>query len=218
MAASRDRSTTSRAQYRPCSPPRQRPSRAPDHLQQPAASNGPDRARRTSTESPARLRVITDWVRRFEPIQLVSRPSDRFAASKPLGRRPTLRAMALPGRSAFHDLGASSHSRDRSDRGSAIPLVALPDRISVDGPLRPEQVQCGPRPDVSRGIRVHEASSSGASSLPLIGVLDEADHEVDDIRIREAIRLGQGPPRPELEGVAHNRANEALPATGYGKP
>jgi hypothetical protein len=40
------------------------------------------------------------------------------------------------------------------------------------------------------------------------GVLNEPDHELDCVRIREPARLRECPPGPEFEGVAHGRLNE----------
>ena len=43
------------------------------------------------------------------------------------------------------------------------------------------------------------------------GVLDEADHALDGVCIREVVRLGERPGR-ELERVTHGGLNEALRA------
>ena len=81
-----------------------------------------------------------------------------------------------------------------------------------------ELAQCGPAPDVSSEFCVVPIPQFGCRKASGEEVLDEANHELDSVRIREVVWLREGPPCPELEGVAYGRLNETLGVAGHGKP
>lgn len=122
---------------------------------QPVLSMGQDGAHRTHTESIARLRFMLVLGQKVTAHPLAVSTVRLLRGCEAASGTPALRAMSLPGDRRSTTWGqvrhsrraASSHSRDRSGRGSGISLVALPTRFST-------------RPAPARGASTYEQSDN----------------------------------------------------------